>query len=91
MTDSSGAVRGFAVTDTNYVALWAMDSQLVPSNTGFEVPVGVTVPQGMNGRIILLSLPVRFAPSPPPSTVYPWAKNLLQRMLNEFGIGMPLP
>jgi len=84
MSDSTGAVRGFAVTDTNFVALWAMDGQLVPPNAGFEVPVGVTVPQGMNGRIILITLPLRFAPPTP-------AANLLRRMLYGFGIGMPPP
>ena len=89
ITDSTGAVRGFAVTDTNFVALWAKDGQLAPPNVGFEVPVGVTVPQGMGGRIVLLSIPVRFAPSPPPGTVYPAARNLLQRMLHEFDIGIP--
>jgi hypothetical protein len=84
LADSTGALRGFAVTDTNSVALWAMDSQLVPPNEGFEVPVGVAVRQGLNGRIVLLSLPVRFAP---PVV----ATRLLQRMLHDFGIGIPLP
>ena len=89
--DSTGAVRGFAVTDTNFVALWAMDGQLDPANVGFEVPVGVTVPQGMGGRIVLLSAPVLIAPYPPPVTTPPTARLLLQRMLHEFGIGIPLP
>jgi hypothetical protein len=82
--DASGGIRVFAVTDTNSVALWAMDGQLVPVNTGFEAPVGVTVPQGTSGRIILLSMPVRFAP---PVV----ASRLLRRMLYDFGIGIPLP
>ena len=89
--DSTGAVRGFAVTDTNFVALWAMDGQLDPANVGFEVPVGVTVPQGLGGRIVLLSAPVLIAPYPPPVTTPPTARLLLQRMLHEFGIGIPLP
>jgi hypothetical protein len=83
--DSTGAVRGFAVTDTNFVALWAMAGQLNPANVGFEVPVGVAVPQGMGGRIVLLSAPVLIAPSPPTAGL------LLQRMLHEFDIGIPLP
>jgi hypothetical protein len=87
LADSTGAIRGFAVTDTNNVAIWAMDGQLVPVNTGFEVPIGVTVPQGANGRIILLTIPVRFAP--PLLNGVPVAKNLLQRMLHDFGIGIP--
>jgi hypothetical protein len=93
MSDSSGAVRGFIINvrDTNTVALWAMDGQLEPPNVGFEVPVGLTVRQGNNGRLVLLTIPVRFAPSPPPASAYPAAGNLLQRMLYDFGIGMPLP
>jgi len=83
--DSTGAMRGFAVRDTNNVALWAMDGQLNPANVGFEVPVGVTVPQDMGGRIVLLSAPVLIAPSPP------MARILLQGLLHEFGIGIPLP
>jgi hypothetical protein len=85
MADSTGGMRGFAVTDTNYVALWAMAGVLVPPNVGFEVPVGVTVPQPFGGgRIILVTLPIRLAP---PAQ----ATNLLRRMLNGFGIGIPLP
>jgi hypothetical protein len=82
--DSSGGVRVFAVTDTSSVALWGMDGQMTPPNAGFEAPVGVSVPQGGGGRLIMITLPLRFlTPSP--------AANLLRRMLNEFGIGMPLP
>jgi len=84
MSDSTGAERGFAVTDTSFVALWAMDGQLDPPNTGFEVPIGVTVPQGMNGRFVLVTLPMRFAP---PAQ----ATNIMRRILNGFGIGIPLP
>jgi hypothetical protein len=62
-----------------------MDGQLNPANVGFEVPVGVTVPQDMGGRIVLLSAPVLIAPSPP------MARILLQGLLHEFGIGIPLP
>lgn len=62
--DSTAGVRGFAVSDTNNVALWAMDGQLVPQNIGFEVPVGVTYDSGL-GRIVLISLPLRLcAPAP---------------------------
>jgi len=77
-------VRGFVVTDTSFVALWAMDGQLDPPNAGFEVPIGVTVPQGPGGRLVLLTLPVRYAPPVQ-------ASNLLRRMLHDFGIGIPLP
>jgi hypothetical protein len=84
IADSTGAVRGFAVTDTQFVALWAMDGQLDPPNTGFEVPVGVTVPQGMNGRLVLVTLPIRFAPPVQ-------ATSFLRRALYDFGIGVPLP
>ena len=37
--------------------------QLEPPNTDFEVPVGVTVPQGMNGRIVLVTLPDPLRPA----------------------------
>jgi len=84
MNDSTGAVRSFAVTDTGYVALWAMAGQLDPPNTGFEAPVGVTVPQGMDGRIVMVSLPLRFL-SPVP------AGNMLRRVLYGFGINIPPP
>lgn len=78
----TGPIRGFVVRDTNQVALWAMDGQLSPANTGFEVPVGVTVPQGANGRIVLVSTVLRFAPSAV-------ATRLLRKMLYDFDIGMP--
>jgi hypothetical protein len=84
MNDSTGAVRAFAVTDTSYVALWAMDGQLDPPNTGFEAPVGVTVPQAMNGRIVLVSLPLRFV-SPAQ------AGNVLRRALYGLGVNIPPP
>jgi hypothetical protein len=84
MQGATGAVRGFVVTDTSFVALWAMDGQLDPPNAGFEVPIGVTVPQGPGGRLVLLTLPVRYAPPVQ-------ASNLLRRMLHDFGIGIPLP
>ena len=84
MADSTGGIRGFAVNDTSHVAVWAMLGQLEPPNTEFEVPIGVTVPQAMNGRIVLVTLPIRFAPPVQ-------ASNLLRRILNGFGIGIPLP
>jgi hypothetical protein len=46
--------------------------------------VGVTVPQGGNGRIVLLSLPIRYAA---PAV----ASRMLRRILHDFDIGMPLP
>jgi hypothetical protein len=52
-------IRGFGVRDTSSVALWAMAGQLNPPNVGYEVPVGVTVPQLNSGRIVLISLPLR--------------------------------
>jgi hypothetical protein len=82
--DSTGGVRGFAVTDTNFVALWAMDSQLDPANVGFEVPVGVTLRQGGTGRIVLMSLPIRYG-TPAVAT------NLMRRILHDFGLSIPLP
>jgi hypothetical protein len=84
MPGESGGVRVFAVTDTNFVAVWALEGQLRPRNTGFEAPVGVTVPQGMGGRIILVTFPIAWAPDGQDT-------NLLRRMLGDFGIGIPLP
>ncbi len=84
LVSTSGGIRVFAVADTNSVALWAMDGQLIPANTGFEAPVGLTVPQGTGGRITVLSMPVRYAA---PAV----ASRLLRRMLHDFGIGIPLP
>jgi hypothetical protein len=84
IADSTGGMRGFAVTDTSRVALWAMVNQLVPANPDFEVPVGVISPTSQSGHFVMLSLPVRFfAPTQ--------ASNLLRRLLNTFGIGIPLP
>jgi hypothetical protein len=93
VTGVTGGIRGFVVTDTSSVALWAMSGALTPENVGFDVPVGVTVAQGSNGRLVLLTLPVSFAPYPKPLTPLtdPVATRLLQRMLNSFGIGIPLP
>jgi len=87
MSGLSGGVRGFVVTDTNFVVLWALEGQqdqtinrgLDPPNVGFQVPVGVTVPQGMNGRIVLMSIPLRYC-QPAPAT------RILQRILTEFGV-----
>ncbi len=84
MPDSTGGVRVFAVNDTSQVALWAMLNQLEPPNAEFEAPVGVAVPQAMNGRLVMVTLPLRYAP---PTQ----ASNILRRILNEFGIGIPLP
>jgi len=60
-------IRAFGVRDTSTVALWAMAGQLDPPNVGYEVPVGVTVPQLNSGRIVLISLPLRSG-SPAPAT-----------------------
>jgi hypothetical protein len=53
-------IRAFVVNDTTDVVLWAMDSQLVPANVGFEAPVGLVRDIG-SGRLFLLSLPIRTA------------------------------
>jgi hypothetical protein len=76
--DSSGSARGFAVRDTNYVALWAMKNQLLPVNPDFELAIGVTVPQPGGGRLVFLTMPLRGgAPIQ--------AANLLKRMLFGYG------
>lgn len=64
ISNSTGGIRVFAVSDTNDVALWAMDSQLSPANEGFEAPVGMVHDLGA-GRIVLISMPLRAcAPAP---------------------------
>jgi hypothetical protein len=76
-----GGIRGFVVTDTSAVALWAMAGQLVPANLGFEVPVGVTAPQVGGGQLVFLSMPLRMgAPVP--------AARLISRMLFGYN-GVP--
>jgi len=68
-TNANGqsGMRAFGVRDTSTVALWAMAGQLNPPNVGYEVPVGVSVPQLGGGRIVLISLPLR-AGAPVPAT-----------------------
>jgi hypothetical protein len=57
-----GGLRGFAVTDTQYVALWARAGNLTEGNT-FDVPIGVTVPQPGGGRLVAITVPIRSANS----------------------------
>ncbi len=84
MSDSTGGVRGFVVSDTSNVALWGMENTMAPPNRGFEVAVGVAFDQPGGGRLAMLTVPVRMAP-------VPQASNILRRILHEFGIGVPLP
>jgi hypothetical protein len=57
-------LRGFAVRDTGFVALWARDSSLSP-RVARGIPVAVTVPVPENpagpGRAIVFTLPIRGA------------------------------
>jgi hypothetical protein len=78
---SPGGIRGFVVSDTSAVALWAMADQLVPPNAGFEVPIGVTAPQPGGGHLVFISLPLRLG-APIPAT------RLIPRMLFGYG-GVP--
>jgi hypothetical protein len=55
-----GELRGFAVRDSQYVALWARAGTLTPAN-GFDIPVGVTVPQPGGGRLVAITVPLRSA------------------------------
>ncbi len=83
MSGMAGGMRAFVVNDTSYVALWALPGQLQPANPA-EMPVGVTVPQANNGRMVMVTLPIRYGQ---PTQV----SNMLRRILNQFGIGIPLP
>lgn len=57
-------LRGFEVSDTNTVALWAPDSALAP-RVPRSIPIAVTVPVPQSppgpGRIVLFSTPIRLA------------------------------
>lgn len=59
-----GGLRGFAVRDTNFVALWARDSSLSP-RVDRDIPVAVSVPVPENaggpGRLVVFTLPLRGA------------------------------
>ncbi len=60
----AGGLRGFAVRDTGFVALWARDSTLSP-RVPRDIPVAVTVPVPESpagpGRVIVFTLPIRGA------------------------------
>ena len=58
---STPGMRGFQVVDTSLVALWALDGQLDPPNTGYDLPVGVRIPYPGGGQLVSLSLPIRTA------------------------------
>ncbi|MGH2650265.1 MAG: hypothetical protein ACRDHK_03520 [Actinomycetota bacterium] len=57
-----GGLRGFAVRDTNFVALWARDSSLSPQ-VDRDIPVAVTVPapegSSGSGRVVAFTFPIR--------------------------------
>ena len=59
----SAGLRGFAVRDTGYVALWARDSSLSPPVLrDIPIAVSVRVPEGVGpGRLIAFTLPIRGA------------------------------
>ena len=60
----AGGLRGFAVRDTQYVALWARDSTLSP-RVARSIPIAVSVPVPESppgpGRVIVFTLPLRGA------------------------------
>ena len=57
----TGGLRAFQVRDTADVALWALPGQLEPPNLGFEAAVGLRINYAPDGRLVLLSLPLRAA------------------------------
>lgn len=79
-TGEAPGIRAFLVRDTSHVALWALPSQLSPPNAGFEAPVGVSVPLGGDGRVVLLSFPIRTAP---PAQATPIFLNIVRDVLRN--------
>lgn len=75
-------VRGFAVRDTNHVALWARDSSLTYP-VDYDVPVAVTVPQPSGGRAVVVTFPMiaanGFANSVP---------RFLDKVFEQLGLNM---
>ncbi len=84
-SDSSAGLRAFVVRDTANVAFWAMAGVLSPGNSE-DLPVGVTVPQGQSGKLVLLTIPPLYGGGNVANT-----RNFLRRILNSFGTGVPLP
>lgn len=78
-------LRGFAVNDTNEVALWGFANQLSPQ-VPFEVPVGVTVAQPNGGRLVVLSVAVRLAA---PATSTPFLRHMLYGRPGVTGVIRP--
>ena len=69
-SNEAPGLRGFVVRDSAQVALWALPDQLDPPNAGYEVPVGVSVPVGGGGRVVLLTLPIRSGAPAQSSPIY---------------------
>jgi hypothetical protein len=61
---NASGLRGFAVRDTHFVALWARDSSLTPQ-VPRDIPVAVSVPVPESppgpGRVIVFTVPIRGA------------------------------
>ena len=53
-------LRGFAVQDTNDVAIWARAGTLSQGHD-YDIPVAVTVPQPSGGRAVVITVPLRAA------------------------------
>ena len=55
-----GQLRGFAVRDTQDVAVWARTGNLTDGNA-FDVPVAVSVSEPGGGRLVAVTFPLRSA------------------------------
>ena len=79
----SAGLRGFAVRDTGYVALWARDSSLSPPVLrDIPVAVSVRVPEGVGpGRLIVFTLPIRGA------NLFFNAPRFLCKVYQQMGLG----
>jgi hypothetical protein len=79
-------LRGFEVRDTNFVALWAADSALVP-RVPRSIPIAVSVPVPESppgpGRMVLFSVPIRKANS------FFNAPRIIGKLLQQLGLTGP--
>ena len=83
---NNAGLRGFAVRDTHFVALWAPDSALSP-RVPRSIPVAVSVPVPESppgpGRVIVFTTPIRGANG------FFNAPRILAKMFQQMGLNGP--
>ncbi len=75
-------LRGFAVRDTNQVALWARSGVLSQPHD-YDIPVAVSVPQPSGGRVIVVTVPVR------PVNGFNSAGRFMAKVFEQLGLTGP--